>query len=139
MKYKGKKFQWGYDLDREAGEKIIGIKLLLDTEQERPWYNRKGIDATQAELNKLGKPAIEVAADYISAIYQHAIKNIEAKYPSGYVSMLDKQFVLSVPAVWSDKARDSTFQVSKIFLSKVLLRLIFSGCSKCWNPSSAVN
>ena len=112
LKYEGKTFKWGYELDRDVGEKIVGIKLLLDTEQERPWYNRRGSAATQAELKKLGKPPIEVAADYIGAMYQHAIKNIESKHPNGYVSMLDKQFVLSVPAVWSDKAKDTTLRVS---------------------------
>lgn len=114
LKYEGKKiFKWGYELDREVEEKIVGIKLLLDPEQDRPWYNRKGTAATQGELKKIGKPPVDVAADYIGAIYQHALKRIEAKYPNGYVSMLDKQFVLSVPAVWSDKAKDMTMKAAR--------------------------
>ena len=35
----------------------------------------------------------------------------EAKYPKSYLDLLDKQYVLSVPAVWSDKAKDATLRV----------------------------
>ena len=104
-------FQWGYQLDRTAEQKIVGIKLLLDPDQERPLFDSAGAVATKAELNKLGKPPVDVASDYISAIYKHAMDKIESKMPKEYFAMLDKQFVLSVPAVWSDKAKDTTMKV----------------------------
>ena len=102
-------FQWGYELDRTLEEKIEGVKLLLDPYQEKPLYVPPS--NTEAELKKLGKPALDVAADYIGAICQHAMRKIEGKYPKNFLEMLEKQFVLSVPAIWSDKAKDATLKV----------------------------
>jgi hypothetical protein len=114
LKYNGSNgFQWGYELDRTIEEKIVGIKLLLDPEQERPLFDSAGAAATQAELKKLGKPPVDIASDYIAAIYKHSMRKIEGKVPKDYLAMLDKQFVLSVPAVWSDKAKDTTLRVGR--------------------------
>ena len=114
MKYSSKNsFKWGYELDRTIEDKIEGIKLLLDPKQERPLYDPTSAAATKAEIEKLGKPPIDVATDYIGAIYQHALKKIEGKVPKSYLEMLDKQFVLSVPAVWSEKAKDTTLRAAR--------------------------
>jgi hypothetical protein len=59
----------------------------------------------------LGKPAVEVAADFIGAMYKHAMSKISSKVPAEYLDMCQKQFILSVPAVWSDKAKDTTLKV----------------------------
>lgn len=104
-------YMWGFELDRTTGERIEGIKLLLDPDQPKPLY----VPAinTEAELKRLGKPAVAVATDFIHAIFQHALRKIEAKYPKSYLEMLDKQYVLSVPAVWSDKAKDATLRAAR--------------------------
>lgn len=64
--------------------------------------------ALEAELGRLGKSAVEIATDYISAIYKHAMTRIESRIPADYLQMCEKKFVVSVPAVWSDKAKDLT-------------------------------
>lgn len=115
LKYSSKdEFKWGYELDKSSEEKIVGIKLLLDPDQERPLFDSAGSIATKAELKKLGKPPIEVASDYIAAMYKHAMTKIAGTLPAEYFEMLEKQFVLSVPAVWSDKAKDTTMKVNYV-------------------------
>jgi hypothetical protein len=104
-------FKWGYELDRTVTEKIIGIKLLLDPDMKRPLFDTAGATETKAQLAKLGKPPVDIASDYISAIYKHAIEVISGTVPEGYLDLLDKRFVMSVPAVWSDKAKDTTERV----------------------------
>ncbi|KAF2654972.1 actin-like ATPase domain-containing protein [Lophiostoma macrostomum CBS 122681] len=106
-------FKWGYELDRTSEEKIVGIKLLLDPDQKRPLFDTAGAAATKAEIAKLGKPPVDIASDYISAIYNHALRVIAGKVPKAYLDMLDKYFVLSVPAVWSDKAKDTTLRAAR--------------------------
>ena len=101
-------FVWGSM--KMKNEKIEGIKLLLDPSQETPIY--LPASNTAAELKRLGKPAVEVAADYIAAIYHHAMSRIESKMPAAYLQMCQKKFVVSVPAVWSDKAKNTTLMVS---------------------------
>ncbi|OCL00822.1 actin-like ATPase domain-containing protein [Cenococcum geophilum 1.58] len=114
LKYTSKNnFKWGYELDRTVEEKIVGIKLLLDPQQKRPLFDTAGAAATKAEIAKLGKPPADIASDYIAAIYKHALKVISGKVPKAYLDMLDKYFVLSVPAVWSDKAKDTTLRAAR--------------------------
>ena len=104
-------FKWGYELDRVVEEKIVGIKLLLDPDQDRPFYDPSSSTSTKVEIKKLSKAPIDIVSDYFKAIYQHALSKIASKVGKGYLDMLDKQFVLSVPAVWSDKAKDHTLKV----------------------------
>ena len=90
-------------------DKIEGIKLLLDADQPRPLY--LAVTDVQAELDRLPKPPVDIAADYITALYNHAMTVIGGKWPAEFLSILQKKFVLTVPAVWSDKAKDSTLRV----------------------------
>jgi molecular chaperone DnaK (HSP70) len=101
-------FTWG--AQKHKTDTVAGVKLLLDPDQPRPLYLPES--TAKADLKRFGKPAVEVAADYIGAIYKHALEKIEAKIPAEYMLMCQKQFVLSVPAVWSDKAKDTTLKVS---------------------------
>ncbi|KAM3079042.1 hypothetical protein ACMFMF_003971 [Clarireedia jacksonii] len=102
-------FTWG--AQKHKTDTVAGVKLLLDPDQPRPLYLPES--TAKADLKRLGKPAVEVAADYIGAIYKHALEKIEAKIPAEYMLMCQKQFVLSVPAVWSDKAKDTTLRAAK--------------------------
>lgn len=122
MRYDRKSgFQWGYEIDRITEEKIVAIKLLLDPSQKQPFSNAAGETAVKLVLEKLAnqkpgnqklrKAPLDIASDYIAAIFEHAMKTIEGKVPKEYLAMLSKQFVMSVPAVWSDKAKDSTLRV----------------------------
>lgn len=101
-------FTWG--AQRHSSPPIEGLKLLLDPTQETPLYLPE--TNASAKLKKLGKPAVEVATDYISSIYKHVLGKIETKVPADYMQMCQKKFVVSVPAIWSDKAKNTTLMVS---------------------------
>ncbi|KAG5921802.1 hypothetical protein E4U61_006230 [Claviceps capensis] len=104
-------FRWGASVNRLNGG-IVGIKLLLDPTQERPLYlPTKNIDQ---ELQSLPKKPFEVAADFIQAIYEHALQDIAKTIPKAYMDMCDKEFVLSVPAVWSDAAKNATLKAAEL-------------------------
>lgn len=79
-------------MDRLNGG-IVAVKLLLDPKQERPSY-LPAKDAEQ-ELKSLPKKPYEVAADFIGAIYEHALDSISEKIPKAYMDLCDKEFVLS--------------------------------------------
>ncbi|KAG6321238.1 hypothetical protein E4U44_005360 [Claviceps purpurea] len=119
-------FRWGASVDRLNGG-IVGIKLLLDPTQERPLYlPTKNIDQ---ELKSLPKKPFEVAADFIQAIYEHALQDIGRTIPKAYMDMCDKEFVLSVPAVWSDAAKNATLKVSDSLSSVYSMKAIATGQS----------
>jgi molecular chaperone DnaK (HSP70) len=104
-----KSFTWGSKVNPTSKGKLEGIKLLLDPDQPVPLY--VPASNTKKELQKLGKPPLDVASDYLGALYKHALENINASYPKDFVEMQQKKFVLTVPAVWSDKAKDLTLKV----------------------------
>ena len=67
-------FKWGYELDLSTDDKITALKLLLDPDQERPFYVETNIDT---EMAKLPKSVLDVTSDYIKAIFEHALLEIE--------------------------------------------------------------
>ena len=89
---------------------IHGLKLLLDPSQDKPWFIPKFVFNFFSK--KQPKPTLELAADFISALYSHALDEIAKTVPGGYLESCPREFVLSVPAVWSDKAKDSTMKAS---------------------------
>ena len=105
----GKKFAWGASVDRMQ-ENIVGVKLMLDPAQERPLY--LPTSNMKRTMRKLPKPAVNIAADFIGAVYNHALGEIAKVVPKDYFAICQRQYVLSVPAVWSDKAKNATLQVT---------------------------
>ncbi|KAI1359876.1 actin-like ATPase domain-containing protein [Xylaria arbuscula] len=104
------KFKWGGQVDWRS-EAVQGVKLLLDPKQQQPIYIPT--NNIKNEIKKLPKDPVDVAADFIGAIYSHALAKIESAGVKEYFHMCQKQFVLSVPAVWSDVAKDRTLRAAK--------------------------
>lgn len=86
-----------------------GVKLLLDPDQARPSY--LPVASFKRDRLALPKDPTDVAADFIGAIYKHALNIIEAAGVRDYFKYCQKDFMLTVPAVWSDKAMDLTLKV----------------------------
>ncbi|KAH7175320.1 hypothetical protein EDB81DRAFT_769600 [Dactylonectria macrodidyma] len=105
-----KSFTWG-TTSNNNNDGIVGVKLLLDPKQEVPIYLKAS--NIKAELKKLPKPPVEVTADFIGAMYEHAISEISKQFSKNYVDLCHKEYVLSVPAVWSDSAKDATLKAAK--------------------------
>ncbi|EHK20682.1 uncharacterized protein TRIVIDRAFT_69382 [Trichoderma virens Gv29-8] len=103
-------FTWGAQVNRQDGG-IVGVKLLLDPSQPRPKYLPE--INVEEELGKLPKSPVQVAADFIGAVYNHAMKEIGKKVSQDYVKLCRKVYVLSVPAVWSDAAKNSTLTAAR--------------------------
>ncbi|KAL2276398.1 hypothetical protein FJTKL_00935 [Diaporthe vaccinii] len=104
------KFKWGGQVTwRDPA--VHGVKLLLDPAQEKPAY----LPETSFEMdrNALPKDPVDVAADFIAAIYKHALSIAESSVIRDYFNICEKEFILSVPAIWSDKAKDLTLKAAK--------------------------
>lgn len=105
------KFKWGGQVNWHDNY-VRGVKLLLDPQQTRPAYLPSS--NFKSEMKKLPKDAVDVAADFMGAMYNHALEKIATRIPQGYLDLCQKDFVLSVPAVWSDMAKENTMQVGSI-------------------------
>lgn len=104
------KFKWGGQVDwRDPA--VHGVKLLLDPDQPKPAY--LPIASLKDDIKRLPKDPVNVAADFLGAIYKHALTKIESAGVRDYFNFCEKEFILSVPAVWSDKAKDLTLKAAK--------------------------
>ncbi|KAG4272985.1 hypothetical protein FPRO04_10065 [Fusarium proliferatum] len=104
------KFKWGGQLTWRD-DHVQGVKLLLDPKQARPSYLPSS--SAKREMRRLPKDVVDVVADFMAAMYKHALEKIGARVPQDYLDLCEKSFVLSVPAVWSDKAKERTIQAAK--------------------------
>ncbi|TVY82837.1 Heat shock 70 kDa protein 12A [Lachnellula suecica] len=99
-------FIWG---SQKHDNIVQGVKLLLDPDQPRPQYLPPS--TANSDLKLLGKPAVDAAADFIGALYKHAASEMRSKVQE-YYDVCDEEFVLTIPAVWSDKAKNQTLKAA---------------------------
>ena len=85
-------YSWGYDIDPRA-KKIKWFKLGLEMEQE-------GVFALPA-----GMTAADVVQDYLAGLYKHIMTTLSRRFDKGIVQSTRIDFVLTVPAIWSDAAK----------------------------------
>lgn len=92
------------------------MKLLLD-----PSVSTKYDDPSLAKSEGLGvlaKPAhkssVEICADFLSRIACYAYSILEKRLGNDMLRITPIDFWLTVPAVWSDKAKDDTLRAAKM-------------------------
>lgn len=85
------------------------MKLMLDPSQELPNYVSQS--DLKAQLLRKGKNAQSVVADYLSQLWKHAKTVLERRWP--FLSTTKLEVILTVPAVWSDAAKDATLTAAK--------------------------
>jgi molecular chaperone DnaK (HSP70) len=68
----------------------------------------------QQELESIvegsNKAPVEIAADFLRQLKEHLVANLDQKYGKELWRTLPITLVITVPAVWSDAAKDRTFQ-----------------------------
>lgn len=60
-----------------------------------------------------GKSASDVVADYLKEVRKHVVTHLEQTLGPEIVQITPKELWLTVPAVWSDKAKDSTERAAR--------------------------
>ncbi|KAE8370946.1 hypothetical protein BDV27DRAFT_140170 [Aspergillus caelatus] len=103
----GQSTHWGYQV-RPFVEAFRGIKLLLDEGQENKYTPSL---ASKALLRKYKTDAVQVMADYLKHLVEYAKSILQRRFgiPAQHMNL---RFTLTVPAVWSDKAKDRTMNAA---------------------------
>jgi molecular chaperone DnaK (HSP70) len=109
ISYDNKKFSWGFQTTYSE-EVIRGLKLLLDPDQETNY--QPSLEAKRL-LKRLGKTPGQVTTEYLKELVGHA-KGILKRRFGPAADEMDLSFVLTVPAVWSDKAKDITLNAAHL-------------------------
>lgn len=60
-----------------------------------------------------GKDPVDIVADYLTELRKHVWKELSEQYGAAVLETLDKEIVVTVPAVWSERAKDLTVRAVK--------------------------
>ncbi|KAF8453879.1 hypothetical protein BDZ91DRAFT_853119, partial [Kalaharituber pfeilii] len=107
-------------------EQLDGTTLLGHNNQFRIPQRHQTVNPKQAEVDEIrtmasripaGKTPKDVVADYLRGIYTHAQEKLQSSLPSSVTEQFGKEipvkYHLTVPAIWSDRAKDLTVQAAR--------------------------
>ncbi|KAK4238359.1 chaperone protein DnaK [Achaetomium macrosporum] len=106
LRYKGTDAQWGFAIpvSAPADEVVEWFKLDLD-----PSLQCMGTAVTFAASSGV-RDVDTLVTDYISALGDHLMYTLREKLGEGVVTSTPLEFVVTVPAIWSDLAKDKMRQ-----------------------------
>lgn len=105
----------GFEVSHNDVNRLSWIKILLDPSQPRPQFvNPK---ATKLPFRK--RP-VDIVTDYLTALKNYTMLTLERRFGKEWLygdegketGPRKVEFVLTVPAVWSDKARQTTLEAA---------------------------
>ncbi|KAJ4352430.1 uncharacterized protein N0V89_007778 [Didymosphaeria variabile] len=108
----GKPINWGYEVDTDKEVSVSWFKLLLDPKQKARG-DARALSACRETLADLGKSAEDVATDYFRFLWQYTKKTIEDKKGETWESSYTLKLVITVPAIWSQIAKQATLNAAK--------------------------
>ncbi|KAK4141961.1 chaperone protein DnaK [Dichotomopilus funicola] len=106
LRYNGNQPEWGFSIPVNAptDEVIEWFKLDLD-----PSLQSMGTAVSSAAARG-GRNVDKLVTDYLSALGEHLTYTLREKLGEGVVKNTALEFVVTVPAIWSDLAKDKTKQ-----------------------------
>ncbi|KAL7266521.1 hypothetical protein RUND412_010931, partial [Rhizina undulata] len=86
------------------------IRLIADLEER---VTRTTAARTAVLLTQMNLPPVEVVTDYLRSLREHAMSVIKRRFHSEFIRSTKTEYVLTVPAVWSDSAKALTVQAAR--------------------------
>lgn len=107
---------WGYDIPQRLSEKTIKyVKLLLEPDASKRISSLTNVvdpEATGDLLQTMHRNPVDVAALYVRCLWSHAKQEIIDDITQATYDYAEKVFLLTVPAVWSDRAKHNTYLIA---------------------------
>lgn len=100
-------FRWGFEVPATDPQKLSWVKILLDPSQPRPTF----VQPKKSTLPR-GKTPVSIVTDYLRALRAYTLLTLERRLGAEVVERTPVEYVLTVPAVWSDKARATTLEAA---------------------------
>ena len=100
---KQRQIRWGFQF-RPEEPRLRCIKLFLDRNQKLPHFVSPL--ETAAQLRKCERTVMDAVSDYLTKIYNHTMETLTRRYGESFMSTTKVDFVLTVPAVWSDRGEE---------------------------------
>ncbi|KAK5658679.1 hypothetical protein OQA88_2075 [Cercophora sp. LCS_1] len=108
--YKDNKRHWGFAIPPNAPPEEILEWFKLDLD---PSLQSMGVAANNA-VARGGREVEELVTDYVSAIGEHLQYMLREKLGEGLMKCTPLEFVVTVPAIWSDLAKQRTIKACQM-------------------------
>ncbi|RVD87870.1 uncharacterized protein DFL_002074 [Arthrobotrys flagrans] len=103
---------WGFDIPDNC-DVFQWMKILLEPFGTSPNYqDSPNVKATKELLNQYGLTAVEIVSEYLKLIWEKAKEEIISDCTRRIFDAAEKTVVLSVPAGWSEKATQNTYDAA---------------------------
>ncbi|KAJ5931069.1 hypothetical protein N7466_006562 [Penicillium verhagenii] len=109
ISYQDGEVRWGYQVN-EYKPAVRGVKLLLDKGRQMTTYG----PALESEviIQDLKKEPVDIAGDYMMMMVSHVKRVLDRRGIGSLMNTLNVKYVLTIPGVCSDKAKDLTMQAA---------------------------
>ncbi|KAL8684197.1 MAG: hypothetical protein Q9224_006527, partial [Gallowayella concinna] len=108
IQYNDQGYKWGFQIG-DFGQRHQWFKLGLDPTQSRGTSDlaKKFLDPNAAPPAYDHGPE-DLTKDYLTALRSHAERVLRHKLPESALESTPVEFIITVPAVWSERAQAST-------------------------------
>ncbi|KAE8449886.1 hypothetical protein EG329_007363 [Mollisiaceae sp. DMI_Dod_QoI] len=109
----GSAVAWGFEAALSGDANLRWFKILLEPEYRYKQMSEQAIYSREI-LERMNKTPQDAVADYLQLLWQHAEEHIRHRIPKdddGHNHEL--KVVITVPAMWSDVAKDQTREAAK--------------------------
>ena len=110
---------WGSSVTDQHKNRFAHFKLLLHrptTSVDGQSVDNLGRDIQTMSLSSTslprGKTAVDVAADYFRALYAYIQQILNNTYGDKFLAQQNLQYVITVPALWSDRSKALTLRAA---------------------------
>lgn len=80
------------------------VKLLLDHKQQLPSF--ASVNDIWGLLWQANRSPVDAVADFLSKIREHVHSIVSDRYGNSLLQSIEVQYILTVPAMWSDAGKD---------------------------------
>jgi Hsp70 protein len=106
--YNGSECKWGFEIP-EGRQRYQWFKLELDPKKtkETSYLSRAYPDPNALPLS-FAKSAEVLSVDYLTKLREHVVRILKTKLGDGVVESTTIEYVITVPAIWSEAAKYRT-------------------------------
>lgn len=110
ISYEKEGIKWGFQI-KPFQTCIECFKLCLDPNLRPPDF--VSLPYIYAQLQQHGKSVQDVVRDYLQMLYDHTITMLTRSLGQTFVENTRIEFILTCPAVWSDRSKNATLQAAE--------------------------
>src|SRR5271156_3255918 len=105
---------WGSKVRPQHKPQVSRFKLGLDPEKVRDVFQMEGGGGMVGLVPGLGtRSAVEVTGDFLTQLNRYLeTEALPNAFGAGFLAAQSKLYVMTVPAIWSDRAKDLTRQAA---------------------------